>query len=100
MGGEGEGIATYYQRKIDEHEIILHEKTTNLRRLEAQRNELNARGSLCCCPIELLFLVSVRRLKDEVVVLQEPGAYVGEVIKVMGKTRVLVKVREKVVHDL
>ena len=42
MGGEG--ITTYYQRKIDEHEIVLHNKTKNLRRLEAQRNELNARG--------------------------------------------------------
>lgn len=78
MGGTGgDGITTYYQRKIDEHEIILHEKARNLRRLEAQRNDLNAR---------------VRRLRDELQLLQEPGSYVGEVIKVMGKNRCLVKI--------
>jgi len=78
MGGEsGDGITTYYRRKIDESEIVLHEKSRNLRRLEAQRNELNAQ---------------VRRLREELQLLQEPGSYVGEVIKVMGKTRVLVKI--------
>lgn len=76
MGG-GEGISTYYQRKIDENEIILHQKSRNLRRLEAQRNDLNAQ---------------VRRLREELQLLQEPGSYVGEVIKVMGKNRVLVKI--------
>ncbi len=50
MGGEaGDGITTYYQRKIDEHEIVLHDKTRNLSRLEAQRNELNARGAYSPC---------------------------------------------------
>lgn len=32
-------------------------------------------------------------LREEVQLLQEPGSYVGEVVKVMGKTKVLVKVR-------
>jgi 26S proteasome regulatory subunit T6 len=32
-------------------------------------------------------------LREEIQLLQEPGSYVGEVIKVMGKTKVLVKVR-------
>eukprot|EP00959_Pyramimonas_sp_CCMP1952_P023529 494544-Pyramimonas_sp.AAC.1 len=31
-------------------------------------------------------------LREEVQLLQEPGSYVGEVVKVMGKTKVLVKV--------
>ncbi|KAJ1339633.1 hypothetical protein BSLG_005755 [Batrachochytrium salamandrivorans] len=51
--------------------------THNLRRLEAQRNQLNAK---------------VRLLREELQLLQEPGSYVGEVVKVMGKTKVLVKV--------
>ena len=35
------GIQAYYASKIDELEVIVREKTQNLRRLEAQRNELN-----------------------------------------------------------
>eukprot|EP00455_Lapot_gusevi_P047129 TRINITY_DN6327_c0_g1_i1.p1 TRINITY_DN6327_c0_g1~~TRINITY_DN6327_c0_g1_i1.p1 ORF type:complete len:397 (+),score=92.22 TRINITY_DN6327_c0_g1_i1:57-1247(+) len=72
-----EGIKSYYKSKIDELEIIVADKTQNLRRLEAQRNELNAK---------------VRKLKDELQYLQEPGSYVGEVVKAMSKTTVLVKV--------
>ena len=34
----------------------------------------------------------VRLLREELQLLQEPGSYVGEVIKVMGKSKVLVKV--------
>lgn len=37
--------------------------------------------------------VVVRLLKEELQLLQEPGSYVGEVVKVMGKKKVLVKVR-------
>lgn len=36
--------------------------------------------------------MSVRMLKEELQLLQEPGSYVGEVVKVMGKSKVLVKV--------
>jgi 26S proteasome regulatory subunit T6 len=46
--------------------------------LEAQRNTLNAR---------------VRLLREELQLLQEPGSYVGEVVKVMGAKKVLVKVQ-------
>ena len=35
---------------------------------------------------------SVRMLREEIQHLQEPGSYVGEVVKVMAKTKVLVKV--------
>ena len=40
----GGGITAYYQAKIEAAEITINEKTQNLRRLEAQRNTLNARG--------------------------------------------------------
>jgi len=52
-------------------------KGDNLQRLTAQRNELNGR---------------VRMLREEIGQLQEPSSYVGEVVKAMGKTKVLVKV--------
>lgn len=34
-------------------------------------------------------------LREELQLLQEPGSYVGEVVKVMGKNKVLVKVRSR-----
>ena len=34
----------YYQTKIDELEANIREKQENLRRLEAQRNDLNSKG--------------------------------------------------------
>jgi 26S proteasome regulatory subunit T6 len=71
------GINPFFAQKIEETEFKINEKTQNLRRLEAQRNALNAK---------------VRLLKEELQLLQEPGSYVGEVIKVMGKEKVLVKV--------
>ncbi|QDZ20749.1 regulatory subunit of 26S proteasome [Chloropicon primus] len=73
----GDGLKDYYKTKIESLEIQVRDKSNNLRRLEAQRNELNSR---------------VRLLKEELQVLQEPGSYVGEVVKVMGKKKVLVKV--------
>lgn len=71
------GIAPFFAQKIEETEFLINERTQNLRRLEAQRNALNAK---------------VRLLKEELQLLQEPGSYVGEVVKVMGKEKVLVKV--------
>jgi 26S proteasome regulatory subunit T6 len=38
------GVKSYYQAKIESAEILINQKTQNLRRLEAQRNALNARG--------------------------------------------------------
>ncbi|KAH8102227.1 endopeptidase [Cristinia sonorae] len=72
------GINSYYQAKIEAAEIEINQKTQNLRRLEAQRNALNAR---------------VRLLREELQLLHEPGSYVGEVVKAMGKNKVLVKVQ-------
>ncbi|CAK0782535.1 26S proteasome regulatory subunit 8 A [Coccomyxa viridis] len=83
----GDGLKKYYKTKIEELEISTRDKQHNLRRLEAQRNELNTK---------------VRLLREELQLLQEPGSYVGEVIKVMGKNKVLVKVHPegKYVVDL
>lgn len=39
------GIQTYYRAKIAELEVQVREKAQNFRRLEAQRNEINAKGS-------------------------------------------------------
>eukprot|EP00743_Colponemidia_sp_Colp-15_P000436 GILK01000497.1.p1 GENE.GILK01000497.1~~GILK01000497.1.p1 ORF type:complete len:393 (-),score=77.30 GILK01000497.1:955-2133(-) len=72
-----EGIRSYYVAKIEELENVIREKVQNNRRLEAQRNELNSK---------------VRLLREELQLLQEPGSYVGEVVKAMGKNKVLVKV--------
>ena len=84
---DGAGVSTYYQSKIDELERSVVTRELNLRRLTAQRNELNSR---------------VRLLREELHQLQEPGSYVGEVVKAMGKKKVLVKVNPegKYVVDL
>jgi len=76
-GADLGGIRSYYQQKIDATEIILQDRLHDLRRQEAQRNELNAQ---------------VRQLRDEIQKLQEPGSHIGEVVKSMGKTQVLVKI--------
>lgn len=72
------GIKPYFEHKIQETELMIRAKTENLRRLEAQRNALNDK---------------VRFIKDELRLLQEPGSYVGEVIKVVSDKKVLVKVQ-------
>ena len=43
--GAPAGIKSYYQAKIEAAETEINQKTQNLRRLEAQRNALNARGA-------------------------------------------------------
>ncbi|KAL2914336.1 26S proteasome regulatory subunit 8 [Polyrhizophydium stewartii] len=72
-----DGVKAYYRAKIEELESKSNSMTQNLRRLEAQRNQLNAK---------------VRLLREELQLLQEPASHVGEVVKVMGKKKVLVKV--------
>ena len=69
-------LAGFYESKIETIEREITQKASNLRRLEAQRYQLNTR---------------VRRLKEELQLLQQPASYVGEVIKTMGKKKVLVK---------
>lgn len=72
-----EGLKQYYVTKNEELALTVSEKSQNLRRLQAQRNELNAK---------------VRMLREELQNLQEQGSYVGEVVKAMDKKKVLVKV--------
>ena len=43
-------IKQYYKAKIEAAELLINQKTQNLRRLEAQRNALNARGM--CAVVE------------------------------------------------
>lgn len=43
----GEGFRSYYITKIEELQLVVAEKSQNLRRLQAQRNELNAKGIFC-----------------------------------------------------
>ena len=71
------GIKPFFEQQIQDAEIKIQTTTQNLRRLEAQRNKLNNK---------------VRQLRDELRLLQEPGSYVGEVVKVMGLKKVLVKI--------
>jgi len=71
------GLSTYYSNRIRKLTSTLHERTNDLHRLKANRNELNAK---------------VRMLREELQHLQEPGSYVGEVVKPMGLSKVLVKV--------
>ena len=40
-----DGLRGYYRAKIEEYELAVRDKTSNLRRLEAQRNELNQKGA-------------------------------------------------------
>lgn len=69
-------VCSYYINKIEELQLSIIEKTQNLERLKAQRNELNTR---------------VRHIREELVELHEPGSYIGEVVKPMGKSKILVK---------
>jgi 26S proteasome regulatory subunit T6 len=69
----------------------LNEKLQDVRRLEAQRNELNAKG-VSITSKKIFTDSSVRLLREELTLLQEPASYVGEVAKVMSKSKVLVKV--------
>ena len=73
---EHQALSTYFATKSDALDARLREKTLSLRRLEAQRSALNKQ---------------VRELREELVLLMEPGCYVGEIVKLMGKNRVLVK---------
>ncbi|KAF8393273.1 hypothetical protein HHK36_021514 [Tetracentron sinense] len=82
---QGEGLRQYYLQHIHDLQLHVRQKTHNLNRLEAQRNDLNSK---------------VRMLREELQLLQEPGSYVGEVVKVMGKSKVLVKSGEILLFSL
>ena len=71
------GLEHYYLSKIEELQLLVSTKSQNLRRLEAQRNDLNAR---------------VRKLREELSLLQESSSHVGEVVRPLSKDKVLVKI--------
>eukprot|EP01039_Chlorochromonas_danica_P004267 gene4267-4687_t len=75
--GKDVGLHSYYVSKIEELQIRIRDKTQNFERLKAQRNELNNK---------------VKLMREELTQLHESGSYVGEVVKPMGKQKVLVKV--------
>lgn len=70
-------LDTFFLNKIESMKLEIIQGQAVLRRLEAQRNDYNSR---------------VRLLREELGLLQQPGSYVGEVVKVMGTKKVLVKV--------
>lgn len=45
-GKKGEGYKPYYTHKTENLQVIISEKMQDLRRLQAQRNELNAKGTI------------------------------------------------------
>ncbi|CAD8047713.1 unnamed protein product [Paramecium sonneborni] len=55
----------YIQGKFDILEFMFAEKQANIKRQEAQRNELNSQ---------------VRQVKEELQALKEPHSYVGDVV--------------------
>lgn len=67
----------YLLKQREELQNQIYEKTQNLKRLIASRNDLNSQ---------------VRDLRSEIEALQESGSHVGEVVKAMGENKVLVKV--------
>ncbi len=72
-----QGLESYYKKKVEELELKIMEKKSNLRRLEAQRNEMNN---------------LVKNLKEELYLLLSPASQIGEVSKMMGKKKCLVKI--------
>jgi 26S proteasome regulatory subunit T6 len=70
-------LDTFFHNKIEGMKLEIIQGQAKLRRLEAQRNDYNSR---------------VRLLREELGLLQQPGSYVGEVVKVMSTKKVLVKV--------
>ncbi|KAL0227092.1 hypothetical protein P9112_014416 [Eukaryota sp. TZLM1-RC] len=70
-------LAHFLSSRETQLEVSVNDARKSLRRLEAQRNQINHR---------------VRLLREELQHLQEPGSYVAEVVRMMGPEKCLVKV--------
>jgi len=69
---------TYLRNKNDKLSVKIRDAQENLRRLEAQRNDLNTK---------------VRKVRNELRTLLTPGSYIGDVVKQMGKDKFLVRIK-------
>jgi len=86
-------LDSFFHNKIESRKLEIIQGQAVLRRLEAQRNDYNSRGSIKVSHNQPSWLTPVvRLLREELGLLQQPGSYVGEVVKVMGTKKVLVKV--------
>uniref|UniRef100_A0A0D9WB86 AAA+ ATPase domain-containing protein n=1 Tax=Leersia perrieri TaxID=77586 RepID=A0A0D9WB86_9ORYZ len=78
--GDGEEIRLYYEQYVQDLHLHLRQKEDDISRLEAERNGLSSRVSV---------------MSKEVRLLQAKESYLGEVVKVMGKSKVLVDAYQK-----
>ena len=49
-----EGLRQYYVAKVEKLQLVVAERTQNLRRLQAQRNEMNAKVRMLSEELQLL----------------------------------------------
>eukprot|EP00005_Dracoamoeba_jomungandri_P003528 CAMPEP_0174258584 /NCGR_PEP_ID=MMETSP0439-20130205/7554_1 /TAXON_ID=0 /ORGANISM="Stereomyxa ramosa, Strain Chinc5" /LENGTH=386 /DNA_ID=CAMNT_0015342143 /DNA_START=52 /DNA_END=1209 /DNA_ORIENTATION=+ len=75
---KNKGMTDYWLEKTLAQEVAVKHKTDHLNLLAKQRDELNEK---------------LRYKREELQALQENGSYVGEVIKPMGQTKVLVEIQ-------
>ncbi|KAG2612641.1 26S proteasome regulatory subunit 8 homolog A-like [Panicum virgatum] len=75
--GVGEGLGRYYKHHIHDLRLAIPQRENDLGRQKAQRNAINSQVKFC---------------REELNLLQEPASHVGEVVKVMSTSKVLVKV--------
>jgi 26S proteasome regulatory subunit T6 len=88
-------LDSFFHNKIESMKLEIIQGQAVLRRLEAQRNDYNSRGEFrysSAFAKAFANTLTVRLLREELGLLQQPGSYVGEVVKVMGTKKVLVKV--------
>lgn len=67
-GSRGDGFKSYYTTKIEELLLVVAEKSMNLRRLQAQRNELNAKGTLLIMISDKLAIIYILYFKSKKIV--------------------------------
>jgi ATP-dependent 26S proteasome regulatory subunit len=81
LGGVGPGASTFVVRELALQVLIRHLPVSS-----------SIKSSSFGASVLTRLLHIVRLLREELGLLQQPGSYVGEVVKVMGSKRVLVKV--------